>query len=1174
MERNALLDPVLELEAYNRVLDVIKKDNTAIKHTALCTGVIDSQKCHLSSAFSKHTGRPVLIVASSELKAREIYEDMRFFAGGGAKYYPVRDIIFYSADVKSADIIKQRFAVINSLLLGEKPTIVLSVEALFDRLTPKDIFKDFILEYEVGDSLSIEKLSKQLIFMGYERASLVEGVGQFAVRGGIIDIFTAVYDNAVRIELWGDEIDSIRLVDTYSQRSVEKINKLRIFPMRELVYREEDLADAVGNIKEEFDAVKSGYIKKGLTDEAQTLSETVSKVIEGLAENKTFRGVDRYIRYFYEQAATLLDYLDEDTLLFFDEPARLYEHAENVLGEFNESMKSRIEMGYMLPKQTDTVVSYYDILKHSERFTRVLYTTLTHGIRDFNISVSETFTVKSSGIMQKRIDLLEGDLKYYADQKYRTLILAGGKTRAERLCAELLEQGFSAKVLDELDGNTLEPGRIFLYKGSLNKGFEYPLIKLAVISGKEIFDGEKPKRKHHRKKKGSQIESFTDLQVGDYVVHDNHGIGVYRGIEKIAVDNVNKDYLKISYKDGGNLYVATDQLDMLQKFIGGDQAKPRLSKLGGGEWGKAKEKVRSAVKILAEDLIALYARREAAVGHVYSPDTVWQTEFEEQFAFEETDDQLSAIEDVKADMESSKVMDRLICGDVGYGKTEVAIRAAFKAVQDGKQVAYLVPTTILAQQHYNTFAQRMKDFPVNVDLLSRFKSAKEQKMTVEKLKKGLVDIVIGTHRLLSQDIRFKDLGLVIVDEEQRFGVSHKEKLKRLTENVDVLTLTATPIPRTLHMSLTGIRNMSILDEPPEERQPIQTYVMEYNAESVKDAIHREISRGGQVYYLHNRVRNISEVAARVQSLVPDAVVSYAHGQMSEHELERIMLDFIEGEIDVLVCTTIIEAGLDIPNVNTIIIQDSDFMGVSQLYQLRGRVGRSNRSSFAYLMYKKDKVLTETSEKRLQTIREFTEFGSGFKIAMRDLEIRGAGNILGAEQHGHMDAVGYDMYCKLLLESVNELKGVENPEKFETLIDISANAFIPPYYIEDELQKLEVYKKISTIQTEQDYFDIQEEIEDRYGNLPASAQNLLNIAYLKACAHSVGVISVKQKDRSIIISFKPDANVDPNRITALVTKNRARLSFKVASNPFITYKLSEDEGAAAVVSVREMLKVLM
>ena len=694
--------------------------------------------------------------------------------------------------------------------------------------------------------------------------------------------------------------------------------------------------------------------------------------------------------------------------------------------------------------------------------------------------------------------------------------------------------------------------------GKIKKGYEYPLIRFVVISESDIFGGEKKKKKRRRIYEGEKIAGFTDLSIGDYVVHESHGLGIYRGIEKIEVDKTEKDYIKIEYAGGGNLYILATQLELIQKYAGADAKKPKLNKLGGQEWNKTKSRVRGAVKEIAEDLVKLYAARQSESGFAHGPDTVWQREFEEMFPFEETEDQDLAIAATKADMESTKIMDRLICGDVGYGKTEIAIRAAFKAVQDGKQVAFLVPTTILAQQHYNNFARRMKDFPVNVDLLCRFRSATEQKKTLENLKKGQVDIIVGTHRLLSKDVVYKDLGLLMIDEEQRFGVAHKEKLKQLKTNIDVLTLTATPIPRTLHMSLIGIRDMSVLEEPPMDRLPIQTYVMEYNEELVREAISRELSRGGQAYYVYNRVREIADVAAKIAELVPEASVSYAHGQMKESELENIMYRFINGEIDVLVSTTIIETGLDISNVNTMIIHDADNMGLSQLYQLRGRVGRSNRTAYAFLMYKRDKMLKEIAEKRLAAIKEYTELGSGFKIAMRDLEIRGAGNLLGAKQHGHMEAVGYDLYCKMLNEAVKEAKGISVAAHFDTSIDIVIDAYIPMGYIPNEFQKLDIYKRIADIETMDEVDEMLEELIDRFGDPPKSVENLLYIAKIKSLAHRVYFTEVSQKAETIKFTLYEKAEIDVTKIPEFVAGFGQKVRFTAdAKAPYFTYFLKQN-----------------
>lgn len=1163
---DGLLNPLFEIESFNNLISYLKNN----RDTVLATNVIDSQKIHLSFGVQNTLKKQAVYITYSELKAKEIVEDLNFFLGENIKFYPSKDIIFYSADVKSVEIVQKRLEILESLINGEKISIVLSIEALFDKISSLSRLSDSVLFLEVAKTISQEKLINYLIYLGYERTELVEGYGQFAVRGGIVDIFPINMKNAVRIEFWGDEIDSIRLLDNLSQRSIEKLESTVIFPMREFIFNENELDIAIKNVRSELEKTASGYQKKGLKEENENIKKNINEILEKMQNLKNFSGIENYADFFEFEKFSLIDFLNKDCLVFIDEPARISTHSENVHYEFQESIKNRILKGYSLPSASNMVYSYADIIHKLNKFQKVLLMSLTKTVKDFRIQEIANFMVKSSFVLQDRVDLLIEDLKFYCENNYRILILTGSSVRGERLLKELSENNISAAISNSLVNTKLEESIVTIARGSMLKGFEYPEIKFVVITDKEIF--VKDKKSTKKKKKGAKIESFTDLRIGDYIVHDRYGIGIYKGIEKIITDNISRDYLKLEYQDGGALYVSTSQMDMIQKYIGGEGAHIKLNKLGGTEWNKAKARAKGQVQIMASELVSLYAKRLSNKGYIFSNDSVWQKEFEDLFQFEETDDQLNAIEDVKKDMESPKVMDRLICGDVGYGKTEVAIRAAFKCIQDGKQVAYLVPTTILAQQHYNTFVQRMSSFPVNVDMLSRFRTPKQQRLTIDGISKGKVDIIIGTHRILSKDIKFNNLGLIIVDEEQRFGVAQKEKLKAMKENVDVMALSATPIPRTLHMSLTGIRDISVLEEPPHERQPIQTYVLEYNDEFVKDAISRELARGGQVFYLHNRVKNISEVAARVQKLVPEANISYAHGQMSERELENIMLDFIEGEIDVLVCTTIIETGLDISNANTIIIQDADNMGLAQLYQLRGRVGRSTRIAYAYLMYRKDKVLNEISEKRLQTIKEFTEFGSGFKIAMRDLEIRGAGNLLGAEQHGYMDAVGYDMYCKLLDEEIRRLKGEIISEEFETLIDININAYIPSNYIKSEEQKLEIYKKISLIKDENDYFEVQEEIEDRYGDLLPQVQNLLDIAILKSVSHDKGAVSLIQKNSSVVVTFKPDADIKPESLTSSITKYSKKLKFSSQINPYLTY-LSDDEKSINIKELKQILAEL-
>ena len=881
---------------------------------------------------------------------------------------------------------------------------------------------------------------------------------------------------------------------------------------------------------------------------------------EMLNEIYTFETIDSYLPFFYERVESFFDYFKgEDVCVYLDEPARCIEKGEAVEYEFRESMVSRLEKGYILPGQMEVLFSLPVLLKKLSELPLLLMTALDMKVKEFNVRHKYNFQIQAAPSYNNNFSLLAKDILRLKKNGYRVLVLSASGTRAERLCQDLQDYEIPAFYSRDLSHELL-PGEVMIGKGTLRKGFEYPNLRFVVMTEGDIFGGVKKKRKKRVKRyEGAAIHSFNDLKIGDYVVHENHGLGIYEGIEKIEVDHITKDYLKVAYAGGSNLYIPATSLEVLQKYAGSDAAKvPKLNKLNSPEWKKTKTRVKGAVKEIAQELVDLYAKRQAKQGHAFEKDTVWQREFEEVFPYEETEDQLHAIEDTKKDMESIKAMDRLICGDVGYGKTEIAIRAAFKAVMDGKQVAVLVPTTILAGQHYNTFVQRMRDYSVEVGMLSRLRTPKENRETVEKLRKGAIDIVIGTHRLLAKDVVYKDLGLLIVDEEQRFGVTHKEKLKQLKNDIDVLTLTATPIPRTLHMSLVGIRDMSVLEEPPVDRMPIQTFVMEKNDEIVREAILRELGRGGQVYYVYNRVANMDIIAGEVQKLVPEAIVAYAHGQMNERELERTMFAFVNGEIDVLVSTTIVETGLDIPNVNTIIIDEADKLGLSQLYQLRGRVGRSNRTAYAFLMYKRDKMLKEVAEKRLAAIKEFTELGSGFKISMRDLEIRGAGNLLGARQHGHMEAVGYDLYCKMLNEAVKRLKGekVENDE-FETNIDLKMDAFIPADYIPNEFQKLDVYKRIAEIETEPERDDMVDELIDRFGEPPQSVCNLLEIALLKAKAHDAYITAIVEKANQIRITMFPQAKVATAKIPDLLAVYQGKLRFVPETTPYFVYQQKEE-----------------
>ena len=1159
-----IIEPLKSLEVFEAALRHLKYKKTHLN----ISGVSDSQVSHLVGGLLSEQTK--VIITPNEKKAKEIVDDLKFFEGDKVHFYPSKDLIFYSADVHSNDITRARMLILEQLIQGKNITLVMSIEALVDPLITFEKITAKILEFEVGLEKSVSQLAKELVYLGYERVDLVESRGQFALRGGLVDIFPMNMDDIVRIEFFGDEVDSIRLVNHETQRSITMLDEAKILPAREIVVDDEAIKRALESSTKDFEKQYKKLKEKNLLDEIGELKRTYEILTDKISEHGNFNGIESYVFYYYDKICSILDYLDNPKIVLV-EPIHINERIKGMRHEYNDSMQTRFEKGQLLPKQLKLGERFNHLLDEIDEYQTVMMSSLfsTKKILDYDEHLQ--FNIKSINVYHQNFDLMINDINYYLNLDYKMLLVTASRTRSQRLHELFEEHDIPSRVLK--DNNLELSDRIInIGIGQIHRGFDYPDAKFAILAETDMA-GVKKKAKKRKYSGGSKIDHFTDLKVGDYIVHEHHGVGVFRGLETIEIEGISKDFIKIDYRDNGSLYIATSQLDAIQKYIGAEGKAPKLNKLGTAEWKKTKAKVKGAVEELATELIELYAKRQETKGFVYSSDTAWQQEFEEMFPYDETDDQLNAIEDTKKDMESTKIMDRLICGDVGYGKTEVAIRAAFKAVQDGKQVVYLVPTTILAQQHYNNFVQRMKDFPVRIDMMSRFRTKKEQKETIEGLKKGRVDIVIGTHRLVSKDIQFKDLGLLIVDEEQRFGVTHKEKIKHLKEDIDVLTLTATPIPRTLHMSLIGIRDMSVLEEPPEERQPIQTYVLEHNDELIKDAIYRELSREGQVYFVHNRVKDIDEVALKISAMVPEATVAFAHGQMSERELEDIMVDFINGEIDVLVATTIIETGLDIQNVNTIIIQNADHMGLSQLYQLRGRVGRSSRLAYAYLTYKRDKILQEIAEKRLKAIKEFTEFGSGFRIAMRDLEIRGAGNILGQSQHGHMDAVGYDLYCKLLEDAVKQQQGGHYEERFETVIDLTVDAFIPPFYIKNEVQKIESYKKIASIASVDDYEDMQDELIDRYGDLPKAVENLLEIALIKGLANQLYITSIEEKQTNILFEMKQDAAINPAKIPEVIAKDEKHRRFTVSQRPYFTLALSKEEYKNKFNHIKSLLQDL-
>lgn len=1156
MKLKGLNDVFRQYDAYQKVLASLGSSKTP----CAIHGLSDSQKAYLSYCLFEDTGKQTLLIAHNDMEARKLYEDISNFTEN-CVFFPIKEMVF-NVDVTSGEVNIERLKAIYKILKGKKLIVVSAIDSVFYRMTPEDVIKNSCFTIKSGDSIDILSLASRLIDLGYERVDIVEGRGQFAQRGGIIDIFPTLSEDPVRIEFFGDEVDTIRTFDVINQRSQDKIYSVEIYAAREVIIDKNKIPEIIKRISSNLESRIKILSKKNKDIEAK-IKARIDENIEKLQNNRYFEGIDSFIDYIYKDSGSFIDYF-KDPLVIIDESARASERINASFENFQEMFKSMLEKGEVLPLQGSFMLTPDDIKEKLNGTRLVTLNMLPRIIEDFKPLSVISFNGISMNSLNGNIEFLLSEVKSKIERKYRVIIMAGKPQRAERLADSLKDEGFTTKYEDKID--ELKEGILYITPGSLNRGMEFPDIKLLVVSDKEVY---KEKKQHKRvfTKKAGKIQSFTDIRQGDYVVHVNHGIGIYKGIKELIIDGIKKDYLVIMYQGGDTLYVPVEQLDVVQKYIGDVENPPKVNKLGGTEWIKTKKKVKESIKEMAKDLINLYAYRSTAYGHAFSKDTLWQKQFEDDFPYDETPDQLTSLAEIKKDMESPKAMDRLLCGDVGYGKTEVAMRAAFKCVMDGKQVAVLVPTTILAEQHYNNFKQRFADFPVSIDMISRFRNREEQKRTIKSLSAGSVDIIIGTHRIIQSDVKFKDLGLLIIDEEQRFGVSHKEKIKTLKKNVDVLTLTATPIPRTLHMSMIGVRDMSIIETPPEERYPVQTYVMEYNEGLIRDSIIREISRGGQVFFVYNRVETIKDMQLALSKLVPEARIVIAHGQMDEKELESVMLDFVSGEGDILLCTTIIETGIDMPNVNTLIVYDADRMGLSQLYQLRGRVGRSSRLAYAYFTYRKDKVLTEVAEKRLKAIKEFTEFGSGFKIAIRDLEIRGAGNLLGTQQHGHIAAVGYDLYCKLLSEAVNELKGEVPVEDIETQIDLPVNAYVPDNFIEDEVLKIEIYKKIASIQSKDDKMDIEDEITDRFGDMPSPLINLIEIAYIKSFAKKYRITSIKEVGFDIILGFGSSGYIDMGTIRELNARMNNSVIYMNSAVPSIKIKMQ-------IINEKDPIKILI
>ncbi len=1132
-----LNDILYDYGKYAELREAVKSSPVSV------SGVEESARAQLIFSLFEEQEKNALIVCYSDMEARALADDLAFYTDS-VQFFPSKEYIFYNIETSGRTSQNERLAALYGIVSGKCITVA-SLDALLQYTIPKPELEEASIRFELGKRFDIDRLCEELIVMGYSREELVEGEGQFALRGGILDVFSPNCGNPLRIEFFDDETDSIRLFDRVSQRSLDKTDSADIIPVREAVITDERRGSLAAEIKSRIEKAK----KRG---GCEYYIETASAELESLEENRYFPSLDKYVSLIYGgNIPSLLDYFGGGSLIFVIDPKRICDRGKTFEWEKGEIVSELKEKNVIGPEKDSFFVSYGDALNKMLGNRVVSLETLTHTSNDFKYKSLISFTTKTTVSFHGKMDYLFDDVKKWQENGYTVVILAATRGRGENLAGVLTERGMKARFLG--DGREFKKGETVIIRGRIKKGFEYPDIKFVLVSDNEIFEQRRSRRKR-KEDNAARIRSYNDISPGDYVVHSAHGIGEYKGTQKMNVGGVLKDYLKIQYRGTDCLYVPVDQMDQLYKYIGNSADKQvKLNRLGGNEWNKTKAKVRASTDELAKKLIALYAEREKLRGFAFSHDTPWQKEFEDTFPYQETEDQLRSIEEVKSDMEKPKPMDRLLCGDVGFGKTEIALRAAFKAVNDSKQVAYLCPTTVLAMQHYETFLKRMDGFPIKIEMLSRFRTASQQQKILKQLRTGEADIVIGTHRLLSKDVKFKDLGLLVIDEEQRFGVAHKERLKEIKKNVDVLTMTATPIPRTLHMAMTSVRDMSVLTEPPENRYPVQTYVLEDNPAVILDAVRNELSRGGQVFYLYNRVQGIHRKAAWLQAQFPDKTVSVGHGKMREDELEEIMFRMAEGDTDILVCTTIIETGLDIPNANTIIIENADKMGLAQLYQLRGRVGRSNRAAYAYLTYRRDSILSEVASKRLRAVKEFTEFGSGFKIAMRDLEIRGAGNLLGPEQHGHMDSVGYDMYCKLLSESISSAKGEKPAEERNVSIDIEINAYLPESYIPSPNQRIDMYKKIAAIENEDDRFQTEDELIDRYGDIPRAVQNIIEVASIKIKAKEAGITEIVQHGTQLTLRFA-DGYLTPEIIMALDKAYPMSIRVMSQTDPAVSVKL--------------------
>ena len=1133
---NSLVKVVPNVKKYKTYLEDVKNKINPM----MISGLTDSGKVHLAYSTYFYAERPICIVTYNELQAKKIIKDLAYFEDN-VEYFPKKEILAYDYLTESKDSLFERIEVLNNIINKKAKVIVTTIEAVMQPMIAKETLYKNLLNLKVGQELNLDKLKETLINLGYERYDVIEGKGQFSIRGGIVDI-AVNSKSGVRIELWGDEIDSIRKFNILTQRSTDMLEETSIYPAFEYVL-ENSIEQVCKKIEE------SKY--------AGVLNDIAEEDIEQIKSGDYISKIDKYFTFFYNKQESILDYLDKDCIVFLDEISKIKARSENIIKDNETILKGLVEKRKIPIQILEQTMDYIKIIDKTKEKQTIYLENKEIGFTDVQSMHAKrngySFSYREVNFFRSSMDLLFEELQKANKKSKQTVVLCGNYDNAKKL-SKLLEEKNIKYTLDENLETDIVPGVTVLTSGTISTGFESYDLNLLVISASELFvSREKKRTRLSQNFKEGETVIFSDLKIGDYVVHKTHGIGEYIGVNTIKADGVTKDYIKVKHKDNDILYVPISSLDNIRKYIGAEKGAPKINRLGSKDWEKTKARVKNNLREVARELIELYAKRQHSKGYSFSKDTIWQKEFEDSFPYVETDDQLRCIEEVKKDMEAEKPMDRLLCGDVGYGKTEVAIRAAFKACMDQKQVAYLVPTTVLAQQQYESFKERMEKFPIRVDVLNRFRTPKEQKQILEKLEKGELDVVIGTHRILSKDVKFKNLGFLIIDEEHRFGVKDKEKIKEIKTNVDVLTMTATPIPRTLHMSILGIRDMSVIYEPPQNRKPVQTYVLEYDDEIVREAITKELEHDGQVFYLFNNVEGIEAKANKIQALVPEAKIGVAHGQMSGRELEEIMQDFIDKKINVLVCTTILESGIDIPNANSIIVENADRLGLAQLYQIRGRVGRSEKQGYAYIMYKKDKLLSEVADKRLKAIKEFTEFGSGFKIAMRDLEIRGAGSILGEMQHGHMEQVGYDMYCKLLDQVVKEMKGIQVEEEIDVQLDLDVSSYIPDEFIEDSNQKIEIYQEIALCKNEDEIKDITDSIIDRYGNMPKEIEKLLDIARIRNACRAKNIIKVAQKSDKVIFYFD-EKTFDFSVVDNLLKKYGMRIKFSPAKNPYVTYKL--------------------